>query len=57
MLSVNESIAYDKYNHINGMGFGLKALQRISKDKILIKMNTSMGFISNELFDDDREKS
>jgi hypothetical protein len=35
------------------MGFGLKALESIPKDNIIIKMNTNMGFVSNQIIDEE----
>ena len=36
-ISVNNSLAFDIYNNQNGMGYGLKTLDDINKDSIIIK--------------------
>lgn len=45
-LSVNVPLAFANYNHINGMGCGLKALDDIEKGTIIVKQKTEMGFVS-----------
>lgn len=52
-MSINNAIAYENYNHLNGMGFGLRAMEDINKNSTIIKMKTAMGFISNTLVDEE----
>ena len=52
-IEINQAIGFENYNHIHGMGYGLKALGDIGKGQVVLKMKTQMGIASNELFDYD----
>jgi hypothetical protein len=49
LFHLNKSVGFENYNEVNEMGYGLNALEDIKKDEIILKVNTLLGFISNEL--------
>ena len=45
-------LKFENYNSNNGMGIGIKSVNKIKYDEEIIKVKTEMGMISSFLIDD-----
>ncbi|CDW87175.1 set domain protein [Stylonychia lemnae] len=54
-LNVNFSLAFQNFNHLNGMGYGIKSLQNITQGDTIIKQKTTIGLISKDLHDEGQQ--
>jgi len=59
-LVMSSPVVFENYNRVGCMGFGLKNLQPIKQDDIILKMKTEMGLVSTQFIEgmeDDEDKS